>query len=1018
MKTTLLGLLFCFWSTTLLGQTKVNPLNTSDIRNYQTAEDQIFQQTHDRRLGYVPVERLEKAIAYAEKMTEEAQTPILKQMPFNGYKWIEIGPTNVSGRTRCLLINKFSTNKKEAWAGAIGGGLWKTEDIKAPTPVWYKVKNLQFDDQTPSSINLAVTAIAMHPTNQNKIYFGTGAGPGSMNVIRGRGVWKTANKGVTWQRINNVTTALGANLVQHAFDAVQKIVVNPNGDILVATANAGILKLTDAGVTNTAISWTQAFGGAAGDPLNEVADIEVGSSDGTILYAAVGFLTGPGRIFRSINSGSTWVEVTGAGNGTNLPIIGTKRIELACAPSDANVVYAMVANATGALQGIYKSSNAIANASQVTWSNCNLPTAYLDCDGNLITDIATGQAWSAMAIAVDPNNAARLVIGAFDLFRSSNSGNNWERISDSFSSPSNCTLPYVHFDQHLLLYEPNSSSNIYVGNDGGIYRSNQINQVTLPAFSQINTFYNNSQFYSIATKPTANNYYLLGGTQDNRSRKLNPSTTNNPSCFANSIPIGGGDGGMCFIDNTPSTSAQQIVTGIHNTLFYSTDDGSTFMPITSDATGLFINPMDYDNSSDILYSGHNIGQLLRWKLIYTGEPQKDVLSATLFSNEVVTCIKVSPSNPTTIFVGTNEGGIFRITDANSLSTGVIPASKITDISPYPLTINGSVSSIEIDPNNANKIAVTFSNYDMELKHIIYTYDGGTNWKLIQGNLPEMPVWWATFAPTTNNTHNIKLLLATEAGVWATTSSLPTAAAPNPNIVWEPLNNRMATTRVRMLKIRSSDGMLFAATFGRGIFRSDIFSPIKIDFTCSNCPSSLCYGNSISLQASVTVPAGSNYTQFWDLNFDGNVDATNVSSAGGCHYGNTIQYCITLNNNTTCIARRLHDIVPIIADYCIITCAENKTEETETLAIPKTAALRCIPNPNQGELDVELELPQTTNAKILFYDLSGHILLSESIPLSEGKHILHYDLSAWADGLYLLQIVTPEQTFYSKIIKAQ
>lgn len=153
----LLGLWWCFMATSLFGQTKPNPLNTSDIRNYQTAEDQLFQQTYNRSLGYVPTERLDKAIAYAEKLTQEAQTPLLKQMPFNGYKWVEIGPTNVSGRVRCLLVNPFSGNKIEAWSGAVGGGLWKTDNIKAATPVWYKVKNLQFDSAIPPGINLAVT---------------------------------------------------------------------------------------------------------------------------------------------------------------------------------------------------------------------------------------------------------------------------------------------------------------------------------------------------------------------------------------------------------------------------------------------------------------------------------------------------------------------------------------------------------------------------------------------------------------------------------------------------------------------------------------------------------------------------------------------------------------------------------------------------------------------------------------------------------------------------------------------
>ena len=128
--------------------------------------------------------------------------------------------------------------------------------------------------------------------------------------------------------------------------------------------------------------------------------------------------------------------------------------------------------------------------------------------------------------------------------------------------------------------------------------------------------------------------------------------------------------------------------------------------------------------------------------------------------------------------------------------------------------NASVSSIDIDPANTNHIVATLSNYGVT--SIWESTNGGTSFSSIEGNLPDMPVHWITFAPPTAQLNGPGggdggLIIGTELGVW-TTSAIVGAATQ-----WIPNNSGLANVRTDMLKYRATDNTLVAATHGRGLY---------------------------------------------------------------------------------------------------------------------------------------------------------------------------------------------------------
>lgn len=726
------------------------------------AMKQEFDMTKDPETGTVPRERLMEAYEILR-----SQTPLKHgKAAISGINWTERGPSNVGGRTRVIMFDANDATNKTVFAGSVSGGLWKTTDIFASEVVWQPVNDF-FG-------NMAVTALAQDPSDPDIMYFGTGEGYYNLDAVRGDGVWKSTDGGDTWTQLSSTT---GTD-----FDYVTKIVVDGSGNVVVGTrstsaSNGGIFRSTDNGTSFTNVLDRHATIGSS-----HCADIEM-AADGSTFYAAMGIFTSDG-IFKSTDSAKTWSRVYNATTSSE------ERIELACAPSNSNYIYAIVQDNNGDVGKIMKSTNG-----GTSWPSCSNVSWQDGCTGSATSDFSRGQAWYDLIAVVDPNDETTAYIGGIDLFRTTNSGTSWSQLSSWVGCGG---YDEVHSDHHALVFCPGSSDTLLNGNDGGIYITEDASS-SPPSWTMINNGYNVTQFYAGAVHPTALTSYFIAGAQDNGSQRFRTGGVNETD------EVTGGDGAFCHIDqNDPDT---QITAYVYNSIYVSVDGFATSTNYSYGSTGNFINPSDYDSDNKILYSSYNADTLLRWSNI-GGTPSVAKIPISAMNGSQASAVLVSPSTPTTVYVGTEGGRVIKITSANSGSP------SITGIyTGLPSSVN--VSCIAEDPFDASHLLVTYSNYGTN--SVWESTNGGSSWTNVEGDLPDMPVRWALFSPWGGDS----VLLATELGVWSTTNLNSGSTS------WAATNTGLANCRVDMLQYRASDSLIMAATHGRGVYTTNFFSQREV-----------------------------------------------------------------------------------------------------------------------------------------------------------------------------------------------
>ncbi len=725
---------------------------------------QEIELTKDLSTNTVPRERLQFAYEYAEQLRNTNNGRVNGAIP--GMNWKERGPKNVGGRTRAILIDPNDPSRKTVWSAGVGGGLWKTTDITVAAPTWTAVNDL--------FSNIAITTIAYNPVNPQLIYFGTGEGYFNADAIRGDGIWKSANGGTTW-------TQLASTIGNANFQYIQKIVVHPvTGDVYAGTRN-GLFRSSDAGVT-----WVKVLGAGTGASDNRVSDIEIAADNS--IYAGIGIFTIDGVYKSPSGAAGSWTKLNTGANGftTN----GFNRVELACAPSNANTLYAVTQNSS--TTGVYQILQSVNGGT--SWTVRNNP---VDADGGIGTDFTRGQAWYDLIAAVDPNSANTLYVGGVDLFKSVDGGNSWQQISHWYGG---FGFQEVHADQHAILFEPGSSSVIYFGNDGGIFRTSN-GTAAIPYLISKSENYNVTQFYACAMNPTAYSSQFIAGAQDNGSQQYNSLGVNA------TIEVTGGDG--CFTHIDQDQSQYQFTSYVYNNYYRSTNTGGTFTGITSNNTGYFVNPTDYDNLNNNLYASKNAGDYY----VILGAHASNTLSTrtiAAFNSGRATHISVSPNTSNRVFFGLSNGRIVRVDNAHATT----PTELNITGAGMP---SGAVSCIAIENGNDNHLLVTYSNYGSV--SVWETTNGGTSWISVEGNLPDMPVRWALFNPS----NPAQAIIATEIGVWST--DLLNGASTS----WAPSSTGLANVRTDMLQIRSSDNLVIAATHGRGLFSSDVFTAAHAEF---------------------------------------------------------------------------------------------------------------------------------------------------------------------------------------------
>jgi len=736
-----------------------------EMDGMQKAMRQEFFMTRDPALNIVPKERLLAAMKF---MTTARTTQI------TDLTWTERGPNNVGGRSRAILIDKRDPTGNTVFAASVSGGIFKTTNFTSASASWTVV-----DDHMA---NLAVTVLVQDRNNLNTMYAGTGEGWFNVDAVRGAGVFKSTDGGVTWTQLPSTAQ----------FEYVQDIVIDNNSNVYVAlrnlvTTNRGVMRSVNGGTT-----WTQVLGIPLTDltyTTGRAADLEVASNGD--LYATLGIFTRT-MVLKSdfathgVNTGAagTWTDIT-----PTHPDI-TFRGELAVAPSNPQKLYLMMQDsATDKVLNFYTSNNG-----GTSWSATAVPSGSALDDA--LNNGTSSQTWYDLISAVDSTNANVVVVGGIELAKSTDGGSTWTAISNSAS---------VHVDQHALVFL--NSSNLLVGNDGGIYQTSNFTNSN-PGFSAKNNGFNATQFYGCDFHPTDDNYFLAGA-QDNNTQKFTSPGINSTT------PVVGGDGAIPHIRQTDGQL--QIAASTNNTYFRSTNGGNTFSTLGSginNGRGQFINPTDFDDNQNTLYAGDDIGKYYCITGL-DGTPMGSVKTVSQMGDRGMTAVKIDPSAANTIWIGASTVQssasplapvVIKVTNAN----GITPAVSLTTT--IAAGSGSYISSVDVDPSNANNVLVTVSNFGVI--SVWESTNGGTSFTNIEGNLPDMPVLWGIFAPPgaqLSGTTGGGIILGTDLGVWTTSSVNGTSTQ------WISNNNGLANVPVYMIKYRSANTSLVAATHGRGLF---------------------------------------------------------------------------------------------------------------------------------------------------------------------------------------------------------
>jgi photosystem II stability/assembly factor-like uncharacterized protein len=227
-----------------------------------------------------------------------------KALAGESFMWTHRGPGNVGGRTKQIIIDPDDASHNTWFAASAGGGVWKTTDGGQN---W-----ISLTDHLP---NLSTNTIVMAPSNHNVLYVGTGEGYGGISMIGGNGIYRSSNKGQSWNHLNSTIS-------NPDFKWVNKLVVDAiNPDEILAATNTGLFKSFDGGV-----SWETVYANGY-----RVQDLAVNEKDPRTIYATVNGL----GIIKSYDNGNTWIDrFEGLGSGS--------RHAVAVSPVDTNYVFASI----------------------------------------------------------------------------------------------------------------------------------------------------------------------------------------------------------------------------------------------------------------------------------------------------------------------------------------------------------------------------------------------------------------------------------------------------------------------------------------------------------------------------------------------------------------------------------------------------------------------------------------------------------------------------------------------------
>lgn len=614
-----------------------------------------------------------------------------------------------------------------------------------------------------------VTSIAVHPSNTSVIYVSSPGG----------GIWKSTNGGSSWTPL--------LDYVDPAWMEIKHLQIDPNnpGTIYAGVVWGGVIKSTNEGA-----SWS----GTGSGPF-DVRKVIVHPTNSNIILA-----TAWNGIWRSVNGGTSWTQVNAdeaediefkpgdpnivyvsansctirrsVNNGISWTYLGSDqgithcgRTLLAVSPNNPNVVYAVQSDPSLVMFGrLYKSTDSGLNYTTTVIGNPADGTNYFSYSET--GSDSSGQAWYDMAIAVNPGNAEEVHIAGIATWKSTNGGYNFSPTSVWYY-PNN--IGYNHADVHALEFV---GSLLFVGTDGGIYKSTNNGA----SWTDLSAGLGIRQIYRISHARTDPSRICIGAQDNGTSYRQADGTW---------LDWLGADG----MDNLISPTDPNIIYGTwqFGGLNYSSDGGLTRDYIPEPSEGNWVTPLAmHPSNHNIIYGG--------WTGIYKSENGGTTwtnISGSYITQKLNT-LTVAPSNTNYIYASVN----------NTLYvTGSGGASWVSRT--YPAEITAVFVSI-IDPT---KIWITLNASENQ---VLVSNDRGLTYTSIASGLPALAARTVVVDEFDNEGDGV--YVGMNVGVYYRTNTNPS---------WMPFGTSLPLVAINELEIHQSARKIRVATFGRGVWETDL-----------------------------------------------------------------------------------------------------------------------------------------------------------------------------------------------------
>ena len=579
---------------------------------------------------------------------------------------------DISGRVTALTAD-WST--QTIYTSTAAGGVWKSTDEGVTwTPIF---------DQAGTQ---TVGTIAVDPNDSQTLWAGTGDNVVGCESYFGVGLMRSADGGSTWELRNGTGSSDLDGLSSFA-----DIVIDPRDSNHLIVG--GRIRGCESGVQQTGGLFTSNDGGASWTERLTASIYEIRQDPAVLdVYWAA---TADG-IYKSSDNGLSWNKQT----ASSLPSSNTGRTELAIAPSNGNVVYALFQSG---------------NSGNEFWRTTDGGASWtLMSSGSNACD---GQCSYNAVLRVHEQNPDIVYRGSVHVFKSTDGGAIWSDLSNNWG-----TSQKVHQDTHVLMTDPAKPETIWVGSDGGIWRSDDggLN------FTNRNGDLNITQFYAIAVHPT-DTEVICGGAQDNSS--LARSGTDDVW----DLQVATGDGFIChFNAQNPNTVFATSYPGILPNVYRSTSGlFGSYGVITGFGSGIstfdrinWVTPylLDPQNSSTLYLGTHRVYRSENNGSSWTQVGPSDLTGG----GGNLRALEINRNHPSVLYSGSQTGRIWRTDDRGN---------NWTDIS-NGLPLGRQITDIAADPDDPERALATVGGFNTG--HLWEWTLGSGVWTEVGSGLPNVP----------------------------------------------------------------------------------------------------------------------------------------------------------------------------------------------------------------------------------------------------------------------------------------